>query len=797
MEEHTPKEGRHGIIEKIAYSALGIVAFLIPLFFTTGATFSPQVAKVLLLSIGTIVSFVAVIVTIIKSGRISVPKNLLSLSLALIPVTFLLSALMNAGTAMQYIGYNFEIGTVSVIAMLALMSFLVSELYQKKERVFTSYLAFFVTFALLSVYQSIRIFSDPGTLSFGLFPDKISNVIGNWNDLAVFFGASALLALVTLEMLQLKKIFKIVIYGVFIISLDFLSIVNFQTTWIILALFSVIVFVYVISFERFAVSKEFSPSTETQDAPRRRRISYPAVVMFVVSLAFIFFGPQLGDAISGKLNVSSVEVRPSWGATFTVIQKSLAESPVFGSGPNSFMKDWYMYRPADVNNTVFWGTEFPFGFGLVPTFFAMTGFLGIIAWIFFFGILLWKGFRAIFQSIPDLFSRYLITSSFLLSVYFWIAMVVYVPSIANAFLAFFFTGLFTASLYREKLLAQREVSLINHPKLSFASVLVLVVLLIGSLSLGYSLVQKATSLSYFRQSVLGFQKNQDISAARLLMNKAALTGGYDLYYRGLSELSLVQLDQILAREGVTVESVKDEFQIALTDSIDNARKATEVNPHNYQNWVGLARVYAALVPAPFTVQGAYENSKAAYEEALVVNPYSPVVNLFLARLEVAKGDLKAARVYVNKALTEKSNYAEGHLLLSQIEVTEGNLAQAIPSLENAVLLSPGNPGLYFQLGLLKYNQRDYNGAAIAFESAIKVVPEYANAKYFYGLSAAKLGRNDVAVAAFENLNAGNPNNPEITSVLANLKAGKDPFAGIKAPANKPETRSTLPLKQEN
>ena len=92
MEEHTPKTAMHGLIEKIAYGALGIVALLIPVFFLTGNSFTPQVAKVILLVLGTLVSFIAFIVTLIKNGRISIPKNLLVLSVVFIPVSFLISA---------------------------------------------------------------------------------------------------------------------------------------------------------------------------------------------------------------------------------------------------------------------------------------------------------------------------------------------------------------------------------------------------------------------------------------------------------------------------------------------------------------------------------------------------------------------------------------------------------------------------------------------------------------------------------------------------------------------------------
>jgi len=799
IEEYTSQTAEHGFFEKIAYVALGIVALFIPFFFISGGIFFPHVAKTLLLSLGTVVAFVAFIISLIKSGRVSVPKNLLFLSLILIPVVFLISALSHGGNATQYLGSNFELGSVAIIFLLSLVTYLVSELYQKKERIFYSYLAFFVSFLVISAYELVRFFAAPGTLSFGgLFPNQVANMLGNWNDLGIFFGASTVLSLVTLEMLELKRIFKGLVYAVFGVSLLFLTVVNFTSIWAVLAFSALVVFVYIISFEKFVASGEFAQNSGPgEQTSKERKISYPALVLLVISVAFLLFPTALGNKISGSLNISSVEVRPSPTATFSIIKGAIHDNALLGSGPNTFITDWYLHRPQEVNNTIFWGTDFPFGFSSILTFIATTGVLGILSWIFFFAVLIWTGVRAIFQSIPDLFSRYFITSSFILSLFFWVMMVVYVPSIVNVFFAFFFTGLFSASLYREKMLARREISLVNHPKLSFVSVLVLIVLMVGSITLGYIFIQRGASIAYFQKSVLGFQKDNNVQNARVYMNRAVASGGYDVYYRGLSELSLVELDSILARPGATVESIRGEFQQVLANSIENARKATQVNPSNYQNWAALARVYAALVPAPFKVPGAYENAKQTYEEALKTNPHSPVLYLLLARLEVSHSDLKAARVYVNTAIAEKPNYAEGHLLLSQIEVTEGNLAKAIPSLETALLLSPNNPGLYFQLGLLKYNENDLSGAAGAFENAVKLVPDYANAKYFLGISYAKLGKNADAVGQFEDLAKTNPGNPEVVNVLSNLRAGKDPFVGAKPQVSRPEKRPSLPLEQTN
>ena len=94
---------------------------------------------------------------------------------------------------------------------------------------------------------------------------------------------------------------------------------------------------------------------------------------------------------------------------------------------------------------------------------------------------------------------------------------------------------------------------------------------------------------------------------------------------------------------------------------------------------------------------------------------------------------------------------------------------------------------------MKYSNKDYVGAVDALTKATTIVPNYANAQYFLGLSLESLKRHDEAIVQFENLVKTNPDNQEVQSILANLKANKDPFYKSPAGATKPENRPTPPI----
>jgi len=133
------------------------------------------------------------------------------------------------------------------------------------------------------------------------------------------------------------------------------------------------------------------------------------------------------------------------------------------------------------------------------------------------------------------------------------------------------------------------------------------------------------------------------------------------------------------------------------------------------------------------------------------------------------------------------------LQLTQLELAENNLSEAIRSAETAAFLTPNNAGVFLQLGLLKYSNSDWNGAVSAFREALTILPEYANAKYYLGLTLNKLKQNEEAIALFKDLKKTNPDNQEIDAILTNLEKGRDPLSNLPNSTSDIRSREELPL----
>jgi len=794
------KVGNKFAPEKLSFLILAITAFLVPMFFLPTSILSFQFSKSLLVFLGISLAFIVFLLSVLKSGKFELPTGWVFGGAGLVVFTTFLSAVFSGTVKMSLIGYGFEIGTFSFILAMFLFMFLVSTLYRTKERIFYAYLLFFVSFLVIAFYHLARLLLGPGFLSFGAFNTNIANAVGRWNDLAIFFGLAVVLSLVTFETLSLSKLFRWLLYVILTVSLIFLAVVNFFTVWFVVGVFALTFFVYVFSFNSAEglrdsqtnsnILKNISPRLAT------KRISYHSLIVLLVSAIFLIANAQIGNFLATKLGISNLEVRPTMQSNYDIAKGTFKSHLLFGAGPNRFTNEWLIQKPVAVNQTVFWDTDFNYGYGLIPTFVVTTGLLGSISWTIFLALFVFVGFKLIFANGQDVFYRYLGISSFLVSLFLWIMAVLYVPSISIVTLTFFFTGLFFASAYAQGVLKTRSLSFFANPRLSFVAVLVLILVLIATLAFGYLIFQKSLSSYYFQKSVGVVNTSGDIENASKLMLRALSLSQDDLYWRALTQINLLQLNQLLAKQNQSTEavsdSVKQEFQRLIADTLFSADSAISRDNTNYQNYLSRAGVYASIVQ----LEGAYDKAKEAYDLALKYNPKGPAIYLALAQLEFSKGDYKNARENIIKALQLKNNYTDAYFLLAQIEIQDKNVKGAIQSVQAATLVDPTNPAIFFQLGVLQYSQGSYKDAVDSLLGAINLLPNYANAKYYLGLSYDKLGKTKEALALFKDLLVSNPNNPDLVQIVKNLEAGKS--ATYVAPVNTKKTtdkKGSTPVKE--
>ena len=188
----------------------------------------------------------------------------------------------------------------------------------------------------------------------------------------------------------------------------------------------------------------------------------------------------------------------------------------------------------------------------------------------------------------------------------------------------------------------------------------------------------------------------------------------------------------------------------------------------------LGNLYAQAVP--LGVASAYDSAKAAYDKAKELNPTNPQIPYILAQLNIANKNNSGAKDDLKAAIALKQDYTAAIFLLSQLEVQDGNVKDALAAALAAAYFTPNDPNILFQVGILRAASNDLPGAVEALSLAVEANPQFANARYFLSAVYAKQGDFSNALEqmkAIADLSADNAK--AVETQLASLENGKNPF----------------------
>jgi len=748
---------------RITFLVTLALIFLAPLFFVPGAVLQLGAAKSALLSFGSILLVLSYLYESFRQGSFSFPRHYLLYAAILMPVVYLLSAVLSTPSSLSLLGYNLEVGTFGFALLGALALVVSAGVVVETGRYLQALTALFASFTLLALFVLVKILVGPSTL---LGANNMGNPLGSWTDLAVAFGMLASLAALALGMIPMRPLVKMVIYGVFALATFLLVVIGFSTAFMLTLVAAIFLWLYLGKVEKdFYLHSQgfFSKATLLP------------ILLGAISLV-MFINPNVSEtqslsgAISDQFGIQNSDVRPTLSATLGISKAVLSQAGLLGSGPNTFGQDWLIFKPLTVNATPFWGVAFPFGVGFIPTQIATTGILGTTLWLAFLFLLLVLGLKVLGKVPESRAVRFTLISTLFIALFLWLTALFYVPSAALLFLAFIFTG-FLLSLSRDHgVVPSHTVNLREASPHRLVALSLVALCVAGALYFGMLSGEKALGAYHFQKAVrLSNTEGALITDVENELMKAVKLDGVDAYFAAISQLNFSKAQAAANSATGTPETNQAIFEEGLRRSIEAARAAVSANPASYRNWVALGSIYSSLVPEPLQVEGAYENAQYAYGEAQRRNPNNPELPLFLAQLEIAKGNPDNARSYIRNSIALKEDYADAYLLLAQLEIREKNIPGAIASTEALTILAPENAGVHFELGVLKYSNTDYTGAVTSLLKAIQLSPDYANAKYYLGLSYAQLGRVSEARSEFEDLLVSNPDSAEIRQALEALQ----------------------------
>lgn len=669
------------IFDRLSFLSLFLVVVLLPVFCLPFTNIPVETSKGLLLVLGLAISVIFWAIARFSDGEIIFPKSFVLLAGFGIVLATFLSSLFSGNIQISLFGIMFDIGSFYFIFSSFILMLMSSVIFRTKERAKIVLLGVILSSIFVLVFQTAHLFM-PTILSLGILSGKTGNILGSWNVLGLFAGFSSLIFLLVIEFFSISRMRKILLQIFILLAILLAAAVNFPLVWVLLGISSLIIFVYKasISLHRNVEGEE--------------KKHFPIVSFMVVMVSLLFFvsGQFIGNIIPNRLEITNGEVGPSLGATMTIAKGVLLQDPIFGIGPNRFGSAWAMYKPESINNTQFWDVAFSSGSGLLPTFFATIGGLGILAWLAFFILFLIAGMKSVFSSIKDKINWEML-AFFVLSIYLFVSAFFYSVGVVIFLLAFSFTGIFIGlvSSNEEK---EIKISFLNDHRKSFISILVLIIVVIFSATISFKYIERIASVSYFSKSL----QAATIPEAENAIGKAISLYSNDLYLRTYSQIYLVKLDSIVSLGDSLSEEDKTNLQISFEQAVNSAQLATTYDPKNYVNFQLLGSVYQGV--GTLGVKDAYTNAVLAYQTASNLNPLNPGLKLRIASALFADGKIKEAKEYANTALSLKQDYIDALILLSQIAKKEGNNSEAISYAKNALSFYPNDKNLIEYLNSL-------------------------------------------------------------------------------------------------
>ncbi|MBI5599347.1 MAG: tetratricopeptide repeat protein [Deltaproteobacteria bacterium] len=153
-----------------------------------------------------------------------------------------------------------------------------------------------------------------------------------------------------------------------------------------------------------------------------------------------------------------------------------------------------------------------------------------------------------------------------------------------------------------------------------------------------------------------------------------------------------------------------------------------------------------------------EKAKNAFDAALKHNaPASKVYNALGTLYSSAGKQSNAVEFYNGALMIEKSSYTMVNLANTYLGM--GRSKDAVKLYRDAEAIDPSNPVVHYNMGLIFYNDGDYERALYRFDAAVGYGRKDFHTLFIRAQTMLKLRKYEEALRAFEELKAGYPQDP--------------------------------------
>ena len=746
---------------------------LIPLFFLPwsfdGLDFTKQALFIFVI-------FTALFAWILKtlvSGTLNFGMNKVHIIVGVLFLAYLVSTIFSLSSHGSLWGWpQPTVASLISIICFCIFYFLVANEFSQKE-IFNSFVLMGVSMGIAQIYGILQL------LGLHIIPldfaqSNFFNSLGSVGSLAFL---SAIMAMLFIVILPISKTWQKMLFAVnILLALAMLLLINYVFVWLLALAGSLIIIIF--WFTR-------------RDVFDGRWMFLP-MFFLIVSVFFVIFQPQLKWIPEKPLEVS-LSNKSSWPIVFQTIKAS----PIWGSGPGTFIYDFSKYKDSTFNVGSLWNMEFNAASSKVLTDLATVGILGSLAWFLLVGFSVFYAVKTLtvdrsFAKTPkasseaDVLKISMLLSSFVMFAVASFGYFLYNPNLSLELFWYFSLAVMVALIFKDK----------NRYVLKSSSLSMLVITFVATgffiFGLGFLVLEGQryyANVNYYR-GLKAFSVNQKDEAMAHFKVAASNNKSLDYYYRQLTIFSLVNLREKVSAygQGGLNDEEKTQIQALVQESVNYANTSVSLNSKNFANWSAKGYMCQNLIGLN---PDAVECALKSYDEAIALYPANPYLyfqqgNVYLSQIDNLTAPqlgqknelLEKAKEKFNKAIELKEDYALAYIQLAQIAKAQNDSGAVSLALQNATKYSARNSNIALQIGLAYYRDNNFVKAQAEFQRALSLNPNYANALYYSGLTYDKQGQKNNAIARFTRLSETNPGNEDVQKILANLRAGKSALDGM-------------------
>jgi hypothetical protein len=607
---------RSSVFAAISFWIITIVVALLPLFFLPGSWGGIATAKSVFLYSGVFAATLCWLFAQFIAGSISVPRHRIVGVLGGWVLAVLASALASANTRVSLWGRGFAIDSFITVLVLALLAFLVASYACDHKRLVTLFLAAFIGSTVTVLLQVVLYLVHTPALS---QVAGTGSLVGTWVDFAYLTTLTLITALLLYEVLAPKGLFRVLALVSMSLSTVVLVFLNFKTAWLVTLIAALLVFVYKSSVERSIES-------------RSSRFPVASFSVLMIGVFFFITAASIGVRISGAINLTINDLRPSLPTTLSVVGQSIAHDPVFGAGPGRFAQVWDRYRPVGINQTAFWNTSFDAGSGLLPTIVATQG---MVPTLLLFVLIVYSiiyGFGLFGNAFPDRFSRFIATAALIMVISMAVLLGVATPGIVLVAFGFLYIGMLVGVSQLIGTTSLATWHYLKDPRKSFLTIFGIVIAIILCVVAIYKSTQRFDSIRNFNKAFSA----KDTTTADQYLVRAIAQSPNDLYFRARSALYTQQFASLANQEAPDKKDLQNTFS-AIEQSV---RSAVSWDPTNAVNWGTLAQSYQLVAPGGNT--DALAGWRDAAAKAHMLAPNHPLYVILQAQQAMTAKDYKSA-----------------------------------------------------------------------------------------------------------------------------------------------------------